>query len=80
LGTGLLVWYLLSRFRPVWPEGRFWLVMAAIVATHLAVWIYFVNRIERFGFVFMLCLLVAQITLAATVILKTFQGNGSPTK
>jgi len=69
-GTIILVWYLLSKFRPEWHKRRFWLVMTAIMAVHLTGWVYLANRIERFGFALMFMLLVVEIVLAASAIIK----------
>ena len=70
-GTILLVWCLLSIFRPEWHRQRFWPAMIAIVAVHLTGWTYLANRIERFGFVFMFLLIIVEIMLGAGVILKS---------
>jgi hypothetical protein len=69
-GTIILVWCLLSVFRPEWQRRRFWLVMAAIVVAHLTGWVYLTNRIERFGFGLMFLLVVVEIMVGATVVLK----------
>jgi hypothetical protein len=70
LGTILLVWCLLSAFRPEWRKRRFWLVMAGIVVLHLIGWVSLASRIERFGFALMLLLVIVEIMLGASVILK----------
>lgn len=70
LGTILLVWCLLSAFRPEWPKRRFWGVIAAIVVAHLIGWVYLTNRIERFGLGLMFLLVVVEIVLGAIVVLK----------
>lgn len=70
LGTILLVWCLLSAFRPEWHRRRFWLLMAAIVVAHLAVWVYLAHSIDRFGFISMFILVIVEIILGAGVILR----------
>jgi hypothetical protein len=70
LGTILLVWCLLSVFRPEWHRRRFWLVMSGIVLVHLTGWVYLANRMERFGFALMFILVIVEIMLGASVILK----------
>jgi hypothetical protein len=44
--------------------------MAAIVVVHLTGWVYLANRIERFGFGLMFLLVIVEIMLGASVILK----------
>ena len=69
-GTILLVWCLLSIFRPEWHRPRFWTVMAAITIVHLAGWVYLANRIERFGFGWMFLLVIVELMVGGSVVLK----------
>jgi hypothetical protein len=68
-GTVLLVWFLLSAFRPEWRKRRFWFVVG-IVVVHLTGWVYLTTRIERFGFPLMFILVIVEIALGASAILK----------
>ena len=70
LGTIMLLWCLLSAFRPEWHRRRFWIVLAAIITAHLAGWVYLAQRIERFGFILMFILIIVEIMLGAGVILR----------
>jgi hypothetical protein len=69
-GTIILVFCLLSGFRPEWQRRRFWLVMAVIVVPHLTGWVYLANRIERFGFALGFILLIGEIVVGAGMIFK----------
>ena len=44
--------------------------MAAIIAAHLAVWVYLGHRIERFGFISMFILVIVEIIIGAGAILR----------
>jgi len=61
---------LLSIFRPEWHRPRFWMVMAAIISVHLAGWVYLANRIERFGVGLMFLMVIVELMVGASVILK----------
>jgi hypothetical protein len=69
-GTVMLLWLLITGFRPAWSRLRFWMVMTAITAVHLAVWISLANKFDRFRFGVMFVLLVAELVLGASLIAK----------
>jgi hypothetical protein len=69
-GTLMLLWLLLSGFRPEWRRIRFWIVMAGLTAAHLAAWIFLANKVERLGFGLMYILIVAELVLGASLIAK----------
>ena len=69
-GTAILLWLLLSFFRPEWRRLRFWMVLAAIIGMHLCGWAFLAARIERFGFALMFVLLVVELVLGASLIAK----------
>ena len=69
-GSLLLVWGLVSLFRPEWHRPRFWLVVSALLILHLIGWMYLARRIVHFGFALMFVLVVVEIMLGAWLILK----------
>ncbi len=69
-GTLMLLWLLLTGFRPEWRRIRFWIVMASLTVGHLALWIFIANKVERFGFGLMFMLIVAELVLGASLIAK----------
>jgi hypothetical protein len=44
--------------------------MTAIILAHLAGWVYLTNRIERFGFGWMFLLVIVELMVGASVVLK----------
>ena len=69
--TVLLVWFLLAGFRPEWHRVRYWLVSSAIVAAHLVGWIRLTSTINHIGFPLMFAIVIAELVVAATLIVKT---------
>ena len=69
-GTLILVWLLLSYFRPEWHRCRFWVAMVTVTTLHLCLWSYLAKRIDRFGFGLMFILVIVELVLAATLITK----------
>jgi hypothetical protein len=69
-GTVLLVWLLITSFRPEWRRLRFWIVMVGITSVHLVVWIFLSNRLDRFGLGLMFLLVVGELVLGASLIAK----------
>lgn len=69
-GTIMLVWLLLSGFRPEWRKARYWVALAFITALHLLLWLFLASRVERFGLGLMFVLLVAELALGATLLAK----------
>ena len=69
-GTLLLLWLLLSGFRPEWRRARYWIAMAVTTALHLWLWLFLVSRIDRFGFALMFVLVIVELTVAGSVIAK----------
>ena len=75
--TVLLVWLLLAGFRPEWHRMRYWLVLSAIVAAHLAGWIYLTSAIEHVGFPLMFAIVIAELVVAGTLIVKVIPEDES---
>ena len=75
--TVLLVWFLLAGFRPEWHRVRYWLVSSAIVAAHLAVWIRLTSTIEHTGFPLMFVIVIAELVVAETLIVKAIPEDQS---
>jgi hypothetical protein len=69
-GTAIVLWALLSGFRPEWRRARYWLVLAAVVGVHLWGWLYLARRIDRFGFALMFLLVVVELAIGASLISK----------
>lgn len=67
----MLLWLLITGFRPEWRRVRFWIVIAAITGVHLGVWIFLANRLDRFGFGLMFILVVVELVLGASLIAKS---------
>lgn len=73
--TLFLVWLLLSAFRPEWRRVRFWAVLGAITAAHIAGWWFLTSAVEKLGFPLMFVIVVAELVACATLIIKAIPGD-----
>ena len=75
--TVALVWFLLAGFRPEWHRVRYWLVSSAILAAHLAGWVRLTRTVEHIGFPLMFAIVIAEILVAATLMVKAIPEDES---
>lgn len=70
--TGLIVlWCLLSAFRSEWRRSRFWVVVSVISGLHIFLWLYLERRSGHIGFALMFVVVVLELVLGATAVVKT---------
>jgi hypothetical protein len=76
----LLLWVLLAAFRPEWRRSRYWLAMAVIMGSHVALWLSLERRTGHLGFVPMFALLVVEIIIAAALVFKAMPDDAEVTR